>query len=59
MNSYTMELYAKERYRELLREAASERLIGTATVERAPARPWRARLTLAVVRRLTRVVGAA
>jgi hypothetical protein len=59
MTGYAMELLGTERLRELRHEATGDRLIRSAAVARRPARPWRARLTLAVVRRFTRVGGAA
>lgn len=59
MTSYSMELLGKQRLQDLRHEAAGDRLIRTAAVKREPARPWRGRLTFAVVRRLARVAGPA
>ncbi len=59
MTGYAMELLGTERLQELRHEADGGRLMKTTAVERQPARPWRARLTLAVVRRLKRVGAAA
>ena len=59
MTGYAMERLGTERLRELRHEATGDRLVGTAGVKGERTRPWGARLTLAVVRRFTRVGGAA
>lgn len=59
MTGYAMEMLGAERLRDLRHEATGHRLIRAAAVEREPARPWRVRITVAVVRRFTRVGGAA
>jgi hypothetical protein len=58
MNSYGMEVFAEERRREALEEAEIRRLLRAAEPEPTRGRPWRARLALAVVRRLARVATA-
>lgn len=53
-----MELLVRELIRERMEEAARERLVRSAAIEREPGRPWRARLTHGIVRRLGRVAEA-
>jgi hypothetical protein len=58
MFGYGMEIYARERYRELVQEAQRERLVRVVRVESKATQPWRARFALAV-RRLARAAQAA
>ena len=58
MFTYGMEIYAKERYRELLQEAQRERLVRVVRAESQAGQQWRARFALAV-RRLARAAQAA
>jgi len=59
MTGYAMELLGTERLQELRHEAAGDRLVRPAAAKHVSARAWRARLTLAVVRRFAHVGGAA
>ena len=59
MTGYAMELLGRERLQELRHEAAGDRLVRPSRAKHEPARSWRARLTLAAVRRLAHVGGAA
>jgi hypothetical protein len=52
------ELFARELIRERLKEAERGRIARPAAIDRERGRPWRARLTRAIVRRLGRVAEA-
>ena len=58
MNGYAMEVIARERMRELLDEADCRRMLRKPAAEPREARPWRARLSLAVGRRPAGVADA-
>ncbi len=58
MTSYAMELLARERIKERLQEAERERLARMVAATPKRGRPWRARMTLTLVRRLARVAEA-
>lgn len=59
MTGYAMERLGTERLQELRREATVDRLVRLAAAKHEPARPWGARLALAVVRRFAHAGGAA
>ena len=58
--SYETEIVVARRIRDRMDEAASERMARTFAEQPIPVagRPWHARLTVAVVRRLARVAAA-
>jgi len=58
MTNYGMELLVRERIRERMQEAERERLVRAVAPGSRRGRPWRARVALAVARRLTRVAEA-
>jgi hypothetical protein len=58
MTNYGIEQLAKQRIDERLHEADRERMARTASTRPDGGRPWRERLTVALVRRLNRVAEA-
>jgi signal transduction protein with GAF and PtsI domain len=58
MFGYGMDVYAKERYQDLLEEAARERLVRVDKGDAKASQPWRARFAI-VVRRLARAAQSA
>lgn len=55
MTGYTMELFARAVAQDRLHEAEEERLVRLSRQSRTSGRPWHARMTVAVTRRLIRL----